>query len=135
MSRLLLKRQTLDDKRMNVSSHDEGKRSTNSVYVHFEIEKVEAIVLDPNSLEEVVFVGEKLFVSHKKSLFDMLIKNKEVFAYSHCDMPRIDPSFISYVLNVDVAFKPIKLKKMRYSSEMYDINGWRGWEIIEGMIY
>lgn len=95
----------MDNKHIDVSLCDEGKSSIDSFYVDHEIDKVEAVIFNSDSSKKVVFVGHKLSVSHKRSLVDMLTKNKEVFAYSHSDTLVIDTRFISHSLKID---KPIK---------------------------
>jgi hypothetical protein len=47
----------------------------------------------------------------KKSLVQFLKNNKDVFAWSHEDMPGISPSIISHKLNVNPSLRPVKQKR------------------------
>ena len=44
-------------------------------------------------------------------------KNIDVFAWSHKDMPGIDPSVITHRLNVCPSFKPVRQKKRVFAPE------------------
>ena len=62
-------------------------------------EALENIVLDECNLERYTRVGSGLEGKNKKDLVQFLKKNIDVFAWSHEDMPGIDPSVITYRLN------------------------------------
>ena len=47
----------------------------------------------------------------KKDIIQFLRKSINVFAWSHDDMPRIDPNVITHWLNVYPSSKPIRQKK------------------------
>jgi hypothetical protein len=55
-----------------------------------------------------VCVGSQLPQPLKENLVAFLKRNSDVFAWSHEDMPRIDPSVIVHKLNVDPNYKPVK---------------------------
>ena len=63
-------------------------------------EVLEDISLDENNLERCTRVGADLEEKTKKDLVQFLKKNTDVFAWSHEDMPGIDPSVITHRLNV-----------------------------------
>ena len=70
-------------------------------------EALENIPLDENNPERCTRVRADLEEKNKKDLVQFLKKNTDVFAWSHEDMPGIDPSVITYRLNVCPSFKPI----------------------------
>lgn len=47
----------------------------------------------------------------RSQIVDFLQGNSDVFAWSHEDMPGIDPSVILHRLNVDPSYKPVKQKR------------------------
>jgi hypothetical protein len=53
----------------------------------------------------------------KESLVQFLNNNKDVFAWSHEDMPGINPSIISHKLNVDPSLRPVKQKRRVFALE------------------
>lgn len=59
------------------------------------------MIFDLNDGTKTVFLGKNLSVSHKRALLELLMRNKNVFAYSHDDMSSVDPSFICHSLNVN----------------------------------
>ena len=48
-----------------------------------------------------------------------LKENQDVFAWSHKDMPRIDPSIIVHKLNVLPSFSPVRQKKQVFAQERH----------------
>jgi hypothetical protein len=52
-----------------------------------------------------------------ESLIELLKDNIDVFAWTHEDMPGIDPSVISHKLNVDLSMRPIKQKRLVFAPE------------------
>ena len=58
-------------------------------------------------------------VSHKtmQELVQFLRENVDVFAWSHEDMPGIDPSIITHCLNVYPSSKPVRQKKRVFTPE------------------
>ena len=67
--------------------------------------------MDEENLERCTRVGADLEEVVKKDLVCFLRKNIDVFAWSHEDMPGIDPSVITHRLNVYPSSKPIRQKK------------------------
>ena len=53
----------------------------------------------------------------RQDLVAFLRINQDVFAWSHEDMPRIDPSVIVHKLNVNPASSPIRQKKRVFAQE------------------
>ena len=69
------------------------------------------ISLDESNPERCTGVGVDLEGKIKEDLIQFLKKNIDVFAWSHEDMPGIDPSVITHRLNVCPSFKPVRQKK------------------------
>ena len=70
-------------------------------------EVLENIPLDESDLEKYTRVEADLEENGKKDLVQFLKENVDVFAWSHEDMPGIDPGVITHRLNVSPSFKPI----------------------------
>ncbi|KAL5568843.1 hypothetical protein UlMin_025418 [Ulmus minor] len=54
-----------------------------------------------------------------KNLIIFLREHRDVFAWSHEDMPGIDPNVIVHRWNIDPNFKPIKQKRRTFNAERY----------------
>ena len=83
-------------------------------------EALENIPLDESNLERYTRVGADLEEKNKEDLVQFLKKNIDVFAWSHEDMPGIDPSVITYRLNICLSFKPIQQKKRVFAPKRDD---------------
>ena len=81
------------------------------------IEALEDISLDENNTKRYTRVGTDLEEKIKKDLVRFLKKNIDVFAWSHEDMPGINPSVITHRLNVSPSFKPMRQKKRVFAPE------------------
>ncbi len=53
----------------------------------------------------------------KKAFVEFLKGNMDVFAWTHGDMPGIDPSIICHKLNVDTSMHPIKQKRRVFAPD------------------
>jgi hypothetical protein len=71
-------------------------------------EELETIELEDGHPERTTKIGANLPPKMKESLVQFLKNNKDVFAWSHEDMPGINPSIISHKLNVDPSLRPVK---------------------------
>ena len=80
-------------------------------------EVLKDISLDENNPERCTKVGANLEEKTKKGFIRFLKKSIDVFAWSHEDMPRIDPSVITHRLNVCLSFKPVWQKKRVFTPE------------------
>ena len=78
-------------------------------------EVLEDISLDENNPERCTRVGADLEEKIKTDLVHFLKKNIDVFAWSHEDMPGIDPSVITHYLNVCLSSKPVRQKKRLFA--------------------
>ena len=69
------------------------------------------ISLNESNPERCIKIGVDLEGKIKEDLIQFLKKNIDVFAWSHEDMPGIDPSVITHRLNVCPPFKPDTTKE------------------------
>lgn len=69
---------------------------------------LEDIILDTNMLDRTTRVGADLPKEYGARLKDFLIKNQDVFAWTHEDMPGIDPQVAIHKLNVNPSSRPIR---------------------------
>uniref|UniRef100_A0A2N9F6A1 Uncharacterized protein n=1 Tax=Fagus sylvatica TaxID=28930 RepID=A0A2N9F6A1_FAGSY len=79
--------------------------------------ELDTIELEDGRPERTTKVGADLPPKMKESLVQFLKENKDVFAWSHEDMPGINPSIISHKLNVDPSLRPIKQKRRVFAPE------------------
>ena len=80
-------------------------------------ETLEDISLNEDNPERCTRIGVDLEEKTKKGLVHFLRKSIDVFAWSHKDMPGIDPSVITHRLNVYPSSKPVQQKKMVFTPE------------------
>ena len=74
-------------------------------------EVLEDVLLQENDPEKFTRIGTSMKEKAKKDLVQFLRKSIDVFAWSHDDMPRIDPNVITHRLNVHPYSKPVRQKK------------------------
>ena len=74
-------------------------------------EKLEVIVLDDEKPDKTTNIGIKMDGRIREPLIEFLKDNIDIFAWTHEDMPGIDPSVISHKLNVDLSMCPITQKR------------------------
>ena len=67
--------------------------------------------------ENLAYIGSKLAEHLKSPLTHFLRQNKDVFAWKQADMGGIDPTIITYRLNVSPSFKPVKQKRRSFAPE------------------
>ena len=63
--------------------------------------------MDESNPEKFIRIGTSIEEKTKQDLVQFLKKCTNVFSWSHKDMPEIDPSVITYHLNVSLSYKPI----------------------------
>uniref|UniRef100_A0A2N9ERC7 RNA-directed DNA polymerase n=1 Tax=Fagus sylvatica TaxID=28930 RepID=A0A2N9ERC7_FAGSY len=80
-------------------------------------EELDTIELEDGHPERTTKIGANLPPKMKESLVQFLKSNKDVFAWSHEDMPGIDPSIISHKLNFDPSLRPVKQKRRVFAPE------------------
>ena len=71
------------------------------------LEKLEEVFLDDSNHERTTKIGTLTSPTIHQKLTAFLRSNQDVFAWTHEDMPRIDPSVIVHRLNVSPSFPPI----------------------------
>ena len=84
------------------------------------IEILEDIPLDESNSKKFTRIGTSTEEKTKQDLVQFLKKSKDVFAWSHEDMPRIDPNVITHRLNVFLSYKPVHQKKKVFPPEWDD---------------
>ncbi|XP_059627706.1 uncharacterized protein LOC132270544 [Cornus florida] len=67
--------------------------------------------------ERTTRVGVRFAEGEKHELVDSLSQNADVFAWSHLDMPGINPSVSCHSLNVNPNARPVKQKQRRFAPE------------------
>ena len=60
-------------------------------------------------------IGSKLTEGLRRRLVDFLRSNSDCFAWSHADMPGIDPEIIMHKLQVDPLHQPFKQKRRKFA--------------------
>ena len=75
------------------------------------IEKLKEVFLDNSNHERKTKIGTLANPAVRQALTTFLKSNQDVFAWSHEDMPGIDPSIMVHRLNVSPFFPPIRQKK------------------------
>ena len=81
------------------------------------VEKLEEMFLDHSNLERTTKIGTLASPAVHQALMTFLRSNQDIFAWSHEDMPRIDPSIMVHRLNVSPSFPPIRQKKRVFTPE------------------
>ena len=71
------------------------------------VEKLEEVFPDDSNHERTTKIGTLTSPAIRQELTVFLRSNRDVFAWTHKDMPRIDPSVIVHRLNVSPSFPPI----------------------------
>ena len=80
-------------------------------------EKLDTIKLEDKHPVRTTRIGASLPPRMKESLIQFLKSNKDVLAWSHEDMPGIDPSIICHKLNVNPSLRPVKQKRRVFAPE------------------
>ena len=75
------------------------------------VEKLEEVFLDNSNQERTIKIGTLASPTVRQELTAFLRSNRDVFAWTHEDMPGVDPLVIVHRLNVLPSFPPIRQKK------------------------
>ena len=75
------------------------------------VEELEKVRLDDTRPERTTKIGTLTSWPVRQTITTFLRNNQDVFAWSHDDMPGIDPSVMVHKLNVSPSFPPIRQKK------------------------
>ena len=81
------------------------------------IEKLEKVLLNDSKLDRTTKIGTLTNPMVRQALITFLRNNQDVFAWSHEDMPRIDPLVMVHRLNVSPSFPSIRQKKQVFALE------------------
>ena len=81
------------------------------------VEKLEEILLDSSDPGRMTKIGTLANPAICQKLITFLRGNRDVFTWSHEDMPGIDPSVMVHRLNVSPSFPPIRQKKRVFTPE------------------
>jgi hypothetical protein len=73
--------------------------------------ELEVVVLDDEKLNKTTNIGTRMDGRLRKFIIKFLKDNLDIFAWTHDDMPGIDPSTICHKLNVDPSIRPVKQKR------------------------
>ena len=72
------------------------------------VERLEEIHLNDSKLDQITRIGTLAGPTVRQALTTLLKDNQDVFAWSHEDMPGIDPSVMVHRLNVSPFSPPIR---------------------------
>ena len=75
------------------------------------VEKLEEVLLDDSDRGRTTKIGTLASLTIRQELTAFLRSNRDVFAWTHKDMPGIDLSVIVHRLNVSPSFPPVRQKK------------------------
>ena len=81
------------------------------------VEELEEVTLDESGPERTTRIGTLASQPIRQALAAFFKMNRDVFVWSHEDMPGIDPSVIVHRLNVNPASIPIRQKKRVFVQE------------------
>ena len=81
------------------------------------VKKLEEVLLDDSKLNRTTKIKTLTNLVVRQALTIFLRNNQDVFAWSHEDMPGIDPSIMVHRLNVSPSFPPIRQKKQVFAPE------------------
>ena len=81
------------------------------------IEVLEDVPLDESNSEKFTRIKTSMEEKAKQDLVQFLKKSTDVFAWSHEDMPRIDPRVITHHLNVSSSYKLVCQKRRVFTLE------------------
>ena len=96
---------------LEMEDHQQTMRIEEQQTIAEPVEELEVVTLDESRLERTTRMGTLASQSIRQALASFLKMNQDVFAWSHDDMPKIDPSVIVYRLNMNLASSPVQQKK------------------------
>ena len=99
------------DEQMQMMNIEERRTTVES------IEVLEDVPLDESYPKKFTRIGTSMEEKTKQDLVQFLKKSTNVFAWSHENIPGIDPSLITHHLNVSPSYKPIRQKRRVFTLE------------------
>ncbi|XP_058096336.1 uncharacterized protein LOC131242000 [Magnolia sinica] len=85
------------------------------------VEDLEKVPLDEVDLSKTVQLGTLLNFEQRSEMLTFLRRHRDVFAWSHGDMPGISLYVMVHRLNVDPDHKPVKQKRRPFDAEWYEV--------------
>lgn len=82
---------------------------------------MDEVPLTEGNLGRNLKIGSKLPEGLRRRLVDFLRSNSDCFAWSHEDMPEIDPDVIMHQLQVDPMHPPVRQKRRKFAPERDEI--------------
>lgn len=82
-------------------------------------EPLELVVLDQDQPKAMARIGTKMDPKTRQALNELLVEHKDVFAWSHEDVPGIDNVVVEHRLCVDLGAKKVWQKCRSFSTEKY----------------
>jgi ribonuclease HI len=80
-------------------------------------EELEVIALEDEEPSKTTSIGTKMDRTIREAMISFLKSNLDVFAWTHDDMPGIDPATICHKLNVNPSILPIKQKRRVFAPD------------------
>ena len=96
----------LIDDTLNPRAHEEKRELVTGL-----MEELVAISIDVNNPSKVLKLGKNLANETRQAITSFLVKNLDVFAWSHEDMVGIDPKVMCHRLNIDPNHRPVRQKR------------------------
>ncbi|XP_075636691.1 uncharacterized protein LOC142608920 [Castanea sativa] len=81
------------------------------------VERLEEVLLNDSKPKWTTKIGTLASPPVRQALISFLRENQDVFAWSHENMPGIDPSVIVHKLNISPSFPPVHQKKRVFAQE------------------
>ena len=81
------------------------------------VEELEKVTLDESRPGRITRMGTLASLAVRQDLANFLRTNQDIFAWSHEDMPGIDPSVIVHRLSVNPNSSPVRQKKRVFAQE------------------
>ena len=85
------------------------------------VEEFVDVQLHPTDPSKTTKVGALLSTDLRKDFEKFLVENAYVFAWTHEDMPGIDPNFMVHRLNVDPNYKVVQQRRRVFTPERYEV--------------
>ena len=80
------------------------------------IEELIEVNLDlEDSGKKKVLVRAQLTKAEREKVAECLRRNKDIFAWSHMDIPGVDPKEAKLFLNIDPSHLPVRQKQRRFA--------------------
>jgi hypothetical protein len=80
-------------------------------------EQTEKVFFDPSKPEIFFLVGSNLSAIDREQLLQLLISNRDVFAWSVYDAPGVSSDLACHSLNIELEHKPVAQKRWKLALE------------------